>query len=451
MRKILILLGVALMGVAAKSQSLTFSSEIQLTNVQPYQYNSVEVCSFNNNSELIDFLATYSNKLVWYETDYNQTVTEHLIDQVSGGSYPHFIAAKACQLVNDYSNVHDDIIALYRDDDVDDIKLVTYTNDGSNNFSSANIISSTLSMPVSLTVADVNHDYCADILVASDGYILLFLNDGSGNFTSDTIVAGEIDYPPFIKTADLNGDNNIDIITNTNNDLQWLAGDGAGNFGAAQTLNLGETSPVYNILIKDFDGDGDKDIVTQNSTNTTKLYKNDGSENFTFDHEIFAEADSWTTSMAPGNYDGTWSSEYNDILTGVSSNGDAPQITLLINDDSGNFIDTIQFETSSDTIVNLFSIDYNFDTCMDVVAATCYSIVWFKGTSCNTTTSVNELNKESELSFYPNPAKEVLHINNPDGDSKTVEIKDITGKTVKTVFVSENKQTINLSNLYKGI
>ncbi len=454
MRKNLLLTVFAILGLLAKSQNLTFSNEIVLTNVQPYQYNSVQVCRFSNNSSIFDFLATYGNKLVWYETDYNQTLTEHQIDEVSGGSYPHFFTAKACQIVNDYSNIHDDVIALYRDNnDNNNIKLVYYTNDGNNNFSSANIISSEISAPANIIVKDVNHDLCADIFVPTNDNILLFLNDGSGNFTHDTITVGKL-----IKAIDFNNDNNIDIIfKNTNNDLQWLEGDGAGNFSNAQTL-ITSQSTTDRILVEDFDSDGDKDIVTQDYYNTLKLYVNDGAENFTFDHEVFSQSDSWATSLAPGNFDGNWNTEYNDILTGVSSFGAAPQISLLINDDNGNFIDTIQFTTSSDTVISLYSVDFNSDTCMDIVAATCYNIIWFKGMSCDATTDVYNFGKEKEVSLYPNPTKNTLYIEvkneklkSKDDDRNIVFVYDIYGREVKQFKIQNSKYKINVSDLEKGV
>lgn len=53
------------------------------------------------------------------------------------------------------------------------------------------------------------------------------------------------------------------------------------------------------------------------------------------------------------------------------------------------------------------------------------------------------------LSFYPNPAKEILHL---DGnDIKFVQIMDINGKIVKTIDSISSKKTIDISDLKQGI
>jgi hypothetical protein len=54
--------------------------------------------------------------------------------------------------------------------------------------------------------------------------------------------------------------------------------------------------------------------------------------------------------------------------------------------------------------------------------------------------------------IYPNPADNIVHI---DGDSKFRDVKvtmmDITGKTLMTKVLHNNKNTIDLSSYEEGI
>ena len=62
-----------------------------------------------------------------------------------------------------------------------------------------------------------------------------------------------------------------------------------------------------------------------------------------------------------------------------------------------------------------------------------------------------EENTKNNLSFYPNPVKDKLTIENPDFKTYTVRIGDVTGKIVMTVKISSKQTAIDLGNLHKGI
>ena len=52
---------------------------------------------------------------------------------------------------------------------------------------------------------------------------------------------------------------------------------------------------------------------------------------------------------------------------------------------------------------------------------------------------------DNRLQIYPNPVKDILHIN---ADVKKLTVRDITGKVV---LLSETQQNINMAHLSKGI
>jgi len=65
-------------------------------------------------------------------------------------------------------------------------------------------------------------------------------------------------------------------------------------------------------------------------------------------------------------------------------------------------------------------------------------------------TGLNEINKESELSFYPNPFSDVIHIKGDYRDIDKLIITDIDGKTIKIMNKIE-LPAIQVANLPKGM
>ena len=81
-------------------------------------------------------------------------------------------------------------------------------------------------------------------------------------------------------------------------------------------------------------------------------------------------------------------------------------------------------------------------------------IVFYKGAALNTGIAANTDNANNKLSVYPNPAKNMIHVNYETFDNTqitTVEIMDITGRNVlKSDNLNKNNLTINITSLNKG-
>src|SRR5690606_31211169 len=111
----------------------------------------------------------------------------------------------------------------------------------------------------------------------------LYTNDGNGIFTEVNntpfpgVTAGSIDF------ADVDGDNDADVLI-TGDGAKLFKNDGAGNF----TEVLNTPFPVCfqsSAAISDIDGDNYPEILITGAISAidfiTKLYKNDGSGNYT--------------------------------------------------------------------------------------------------------------------------------------------------------------------------
>jgi len=60
--------------------------------------------------------------------------------------------------------------------------------------------------------------------------------------------------------------------------------------------------------------------------------------------------------------------------------------------------------------------------------------------------------KQTDLPFvYPNPANDMITISHSSTKISNIQIFDITGKQVKSLNISDNKQTIDISGLQQGL
>ncbi len=66
-------------------------------------------------------------------------------------------------------------------------------------------------------------------------------------------------------------------------------------------------------------------------------------------------------------------------------------------------------------------------------------------------TGLNDIKKTADVTFYPNPAKEVITIKQQSNKATEVTIYNVLGSKVKTVVIGSGENTVNISDLQKGM
>ena len=65
-------------------------------------------------------------------------------------------------------------------------------------------------------------------------------------------------------------------------------------------------------------------------------------------------------------------------------------------------------------------------------------------------TGIQQIESRATLAAYPNPAANSIHLSNPSGTGNLI-ITDASGKTVKSILITEVNQEIPVSDLARGL
>jgi hypothetical protein len=176
--------------------------------------------------------------------------------------------------------------------------------------------------------------------------MFILLNDGSGQFSTDSAIAGGHGV-----LADVNDDGHLDLVEISAG--RYRPGDGTGAFGAIVPIL---EKPLNDLLLEDFDGDGDLDAFELYQDSQTDVLLNNGTLGFAH-FQSLAKA----TDGALGDYDADGDADL--VLAGFYGYGRS----VYRNNPTG-FVQTQTLpalQDSSDADAN----DYDGDGDLDVIVA----------------------------------------------------------------------------------
>jgi hypothetical protein len=223
-----------------------------------------------------------------------------------------------------------------------------------------------------LAIGDFNGDGIPDLAVSGEGFSSqqqsgIYLGKGDGTFTLDT--AGPGLFSPIL-VADFNGDGNADILAGGS----VFLGNGGGTFTTV-TNNLPGNSSGY--AVGDFNGDGIPDLAVATTTSSTSspttyltayLGKGDGTFTAAATFTVGSALDQYPSSIVTGDFNGDGNT---DIAIGFSEPGgtSAVPIAIALGNGDGTFT---AGQTPDITGVSISSIvvgDFNGDGHADLALA----------------------------------------------------------------------------------
>ncbi|GAB4524933.1 MAG: hypothetical protein Tsb0014_03800 [Pleurocapsa sp.] len=349
----------------------TYNLDNPLKDAMVGEYGSPSFVDLDKDGDLDAFTTKYRN-LYYYENDGNGNFTENTAANPLADAKKDYYFAPAFVDLDEDGDL--DAFTAYNQ------SVYYYENDGNGNFTentAANPLASvTIGYYGSPSFVDIDEDGDKDVFTNYNGTLYYYENDGNGNFTENAaanpLASANIGYygsPSFID-ADEDGD--VDVFTVYGRNLRYYENDGSGNFTETTDHPLAGAKVDYygSPSFADVDGDGDKDVFTnqggflhyyQNITASEPINGDAGNNNLfggDGDDIINGEAGFDTLNGGLGN-DQLFGGADDDVLKGGDGldtlNGESGNDKLFGgNDDDvlkdGDGFDTLNGESGNDTL-----------------------------------------------------------------------------------------------------
>jgi hypothetical protein len=236
--------------------------------------------------------------------------------------------------------------------------------------------SSTGSTPVSVVLADFNHDGYMDIAVADQAgnAVSILLGNGTGSFPTHTEYPTGA-FPTAVTLGDFNHDGNLDlaVTAGNGNSVSVLWGQGNGTFQGQ--VNVGTGDIPYSVVAGDFNNDKTTDMVVANwGGNSVSVILSNGNDTFQARTDFAAGTNARAVATADFNGDG-----FLDLAVANSNCPNFPScspgtISIVLGNGDGTFQGPNHFstDTAADPDTDPYSLavaDFNGDGYPDLAVA----------------------------------------------------------------------------------
>ncbi|HNP18284.1 MAG TPA: FG-GAP-like repeat-containing protein [Fulvivirga sp.] len=229
--------------------------------------------------------------------------------------------------------------------------LKTFINQGGLSFAELSNVDISPDDLSQFELGDIDGDSDIDAIIANgtSGLRVVF-NGGSGDMTLGSFIvpSGTNFNISDVSLANLDGDSDLDVFASNGYETGGTVysyvflNDGTGLFtDSGQNVDTGTS---YSNSLADLDGDGDLDLMTTRYFSNTSVWINDGSANFSFDHDLISISDDYSKPVF-GDFDNDGN---NDFVMGGAY---GPTI-IFLNDGMG----TNSLEADSLALVNLYDV-----------------------------------------------------------------------------------------------
>jgi hypothetical protein len=349
-------------------------------------------------------------------------------DTDCGGSCPACVDGKACTKKSDCSS-NQCVTGLC-------VRQVT--------FQSAQSVSA-CSVPINLTVGDLNADGKSDIVVSCSSVslisVLLGVGDGTFQAPMDTPtppVAGSFDM--VLTQLNKGSDTNLDLLHVTSGNVSSYLGDGNGAFPAIIPVTM--TGSPFGAAAGDITGDGFVDIVIADPTagpnGQMRPYKAIGDGTFSALSTLTAYHGPTGAALGDLNNDGKL-----DIISHASNTSEA--ISWWLGTGTGTFGARSDLSQSSGQSFAIATADLDADGKLDVVVAKggSSSVDVFRGNGDGTL-------KAAANYFTPGPHRVTLADLNGDGKTDIITTSALNFYVYVSILLNKGDGTFN-SPLYLDV
>ena len=302
--------------------------------------------------------------------------------------------------------------------------------------------------PRGMYAEDLNGDGDIDVLSSSrwDHKIAWYENLGGGDFgninANQNIITTNALNAQCVYAADLDGDGDMDVISGSAGDakIAWYENtDGLGTFGPQQIITT-DAEGVRSVYAADLDGDLDMDVISASpDDNKIAWYENtDGLGTFGSQQILILYAFG-TRSVIAKDFDSD-----GDIDIIFSSPGNNKIAWFENLDGQGNFSDVILITDDAPGTADIDISDIDNDGDLDVLSAnyTSHETTWYE----QVVLDVND-NFLIDFSVYPSPTSGIINV-----QSKTTIVQiEIYNQLGQLILSNKNQNIIDISSVTQGI